>query len=136
MTDKEGGYLITTKDKIDILFKEYDTLRAEILNRTNNLFTLMAIGGGVLTLLLSFKNELRLWLPLLLFFGLIFGFIAWINDRNIRRIARRLMQIENQVNHLAGGDEPLLEWETRWGAAAFGISRFRKDPPAEKLLKE
>ncbi len=134
MSDKQSSNQITAKDRIDILLKEYDTLRAEILNRTNNLFTLMAIGGGVLTLLLSFKNELRLWLPLLLIFGLIFGFIAWVNDRNIRRIARRLMQIEYQVNQIAGGDTPLLEWETHWGAAARGI--FRKDPPTAKLLKK
>jgi len=43
----------TRMDPIQILFKEYDTLRSEIITRTNCGYQLLALGAGALAWLAS-----------------------------------------------------------------------------------
>jgi hypothetical protein len=111
------------KDRINILLKEYDSLRADIVLRTNNLFTLMGISGAALIGLLSLRLGYSLWPPLLTLAGVSL-LIWWVITQNIRRAASRLVSIEEHVNRLAGG-EALLVWETHWGGAKIGWFRSR-----------
>jgi hypothetical protein len=113
-------------DPIAILFKEYETLRNEIQNRTNNGYQIWGIVAAVLTWLSSRPVDLNFWLlwPTL---GAAFGFAAFTIRRDINKAARRIRQIEVEINSIAGAD--LLKWESQWGSAQTGwiIQRRRSN---------
>lgn len=106
------------KLKIQILLKEYDTLRAEILARTDNRFGLLTVFTGIVGAMAAFNNELG---------REVFGFIAatavlmlviwfWL-DYLIGCCSERLKAIEESVNKIAGDE--LLEWESRHSPGVF-----------------
>lgn len=115
---------ITTRDQIDILLKEYDTLRADILLRSNVIFSVLAVAAGILAWFIQRHKE-SWFLPTFFAFVAIFIFIYWVNHQNIARAANRLKEIERKVNALATAPDgsPLLEWETKWGGTALGPFR-------------
>jgi hypothetical protein len=122
-----GGNL-TNSEKINVLLKEYDGLRAEIRSRGDNQFSLLGFAGLVLTWLFSHPAGLKLrWEiailapPVLLMYFLLL--------QAIKRCANRLIVIEAQINALAG--EHLLEWEIRWGY--LSTNTFRSRPKNWKL---
>lgn len=116
------------KDKIVILCKEYDTLRAEIIARTNNCYQLWGAGAAAIAWL---ATRLRIWSfwALVTAFGLIFLGVFWALYRDINALSKRISVIEGKINHFFGRDE-LLEWETRWGGASpngwFCFKRSRR----------
>jgi hypothetical protein len=95
-------------DKIEILFKEYDALRAEVLNRTNNLYQLIAVAVLILTWSLSQGMSFELVLCVPIFAG-IFMFLAWAAFRDIGISGTRLRELEDEINETAGSE--LLKWE-------------------------
>lgn len=105
------------RQKIDILFREWDSLREEIIHRTNNGFALLGVAGLVLTWLLSRNYDLKFWLMLGSFATIAFG-AAKFCFVQIRRCGIRKHEIEQQINSLAGDE--LLVWEDRWGYAKTG----------------
>ena len=115
---------LSEKDKIQILLQEYGTLRSEIVSNGNRQFQIAALAGVLFTLTLSRPIERRFWIAALI--GVIalcyFGF-AMIRD--IRRLARRVFELEAEINRRAG--EELLVWESRWGAGVTGFV-FRRSP--------
>jgi hypothetical protein len=111
-------------DKINVLMKEYEALRAEIRSRSDNQFTLLGFAGLVLTWLFSRSLAIRHWLELLAVIVPILLFMNFLIIQAIKRCAYRLMAIEKQVNSFAG--DHLLEWETRWGMQTTGL--FRSKP--------
>ena len=122
-------------ERINILLKEYDTLRAEILQRTNAGFALVGVEVAAFTWLLTqcLTRGLRWWQWLILFLlALVFGCAAWKGQQfinvQIRRCAVRIWRIERWINYLAG--DHLLEWETRWGMGATG-HHLRDEFPLE-----
>ena len=124
---------VEDKDKIDILLKEYDSLRQEILSRTNNRFLMLGVVATFLGFVLFTDNSVfkcqifglstrvivvisgvLVLLVIWLFFGYLVG-----------TLAARVSAIERRVNELAG--EKLLEWETRHGWGRWGrFSGVRK----------
>jgi hypothetical protein len=113
-----------TMDQISILLKEYDSVRAEIRARTDNQFQLLAFAGVAAGWVLSEhvrNGERHLLVALLVPF---LWFLFWNLLQVIKRCGNRLVEIEKQINGLAG--EHLLEWETRWGWRALGW--FRSQP--------
>ena len=126
---------LAAKDQIEILLREYDTLRAEIIARTTAGSQLVAVAAILFTALLTVMatrsapsgTSERSWLSshaggafwsclsVLVAFVCVF---TWLAHREINIIAERLQRIEQQVNGLAGTD--LLEWETKWGAKSTG----------------
>ena len=116
-----------SRDKIGVLFKEYDALRVEIQNRTNHGYQLWGIGAGVLALIVSRPLDLRFWILSGLFL-VVFLLASWTSVRDIIKAAKRIRELEDQINHLAG--VTLLEWEHRWGSAVTGFWRTR--PVAER----
>jgi hypothetical protein len=119
---------LDSKDKIQILLKEYDTLRAEIIARTNHGFQLTGLGGAVLMWLVSRPDDARFWV-LVATFLMVFGYMGWITFRDISKAAGRIRQIEAKVNKLAGDE--LLEWETLWGGAVAGYLMSSRPLPAK-----
>jgi hypothetical protein len=114
---------VTNSEKINVLLKEYDALRAEIRSRGDNQFSLLGFAGLVLTWLFSHPASLKLrWeIAILVPPVLLMNFLL---IQAIKRCANRLIIIENQINDLAG--EHLLEWEIRWGN--LSTSLFRSKP--------
>lgn len=121
------------KDRIDILMKEYDSLRQEILSRTNNRFVMLGLVATFLGFALFTENSIfesrflgldtraivvisgiLILMAIWLFFGYLVG-----------ALAARVSAIERHVNEIAG--EQLLEWETRHGFGRWGrFSGVRK----------
>jgi hypothetical protein len=112
------------KDRIQILLSEYSTLRAEIISRTANGFTLTTIGVTVLTWVIkefTSNSPWYYWLGALTLF-VVFGLGVFVNIRDITRAARRVKALEHEINSRAG--EHLLIWETLSGVATrMGILR-------------
>jgi hypothetical protein len=77
---------VTTKDQIDILLKEYDTLRADILLRSNIVFSILAVAAGILAWFIQRHKE-SWFLPTFFALVAIFVFIYWVNHQNIARAA-------------------------------------------------
>jgi hypothetical protein len=118
----------TQKEKAKVLLSEYDTLRAEILARTGNMYQLFGAAVAVLLWILTNSwgwSTLRVLAALIILGG---GF-SWLIDRDIRKAAGRLRQIEHDINRRVGED--LLIWESRWGGAVSGFFG-----PARPLSKE
>ncbi len=109
---------IGPKEKLTVLLKEYDSLRAEVLARTNHIYQLFAIAGGAATWLLSRSIDGRFWL---LMCGLATVVLAgwWTSVRDIKKCATRIGELETKVNELVGED--LLQWEKYFGGEATGF---------------
>ena len=129
---------IAARDKINILLKEYDALRTEILTRTNNAYTLLTaaatlVVGAVAWFVTTEAGRSKfLWLiAILAFLAAVFSYLFWVIVLSIERCAYRLVEIEARVNQLAGETrDPLLQWETCWGSLAMGW--FRRFPLPER----
>jgi ABC-type transport system involved in Fe-S cluster assembly fused permease/ATPase subunit len=104
-------------DKIQILFHEYDTLRTEVIHRINNMYQLI-VGSVALLIWLASKWGTASFCAFLIFSSLVFLFFWWIIYRGITTLNRRLQQLEEEINGLAG--EQLLKWETLWSFVVTG----------------
>jgi hypothetical protein len=106
-----------TFQRVQILLHEYNTLRAEVLSRYVAQFQSGGVASivllGIFTLIanLGFSYWFigLVGLDLILFAAV----LVWI-DIDIAKAARRLRELEVQINSLAGG-EALLKWESVWG---------------------
>jgi len=98
---------------LEILFKEYDTLRTEIISLTGHAYNVMgfaaALSAAMLTWAASHRFDRRFWILLIVFAALIW--LLWmLLHVATSRIAERLREIEGEVNSMAGAN--LLQWET------------------------
>ena len=88
-------------DNISILFKEYDTLRTEIISRTNNGYQVITVGGIVGAATVSWLGSHRLD-PVVLssagFVAAILCVFGLIMFRDTNCIAYRLRELEAQIN--------------------------------------
>lgn len=101
--------------RIEILFKDYDTLRAEILARIASAFGLWSVAGGAVAVWAATQSSgwsSRCAAVIAIF---ILGSLWAFNECATRRCARRVAQIEDQINGLSGHE--LLQWETHFDAA-------------------
>ncbi len=107
-----------SKSKIEILFKEYDTLRTEIDTRIKSAFSLWSVAIAALAIVGGLSGtKTRAWV--IASVAIIALVILWyLNESATRRCAKRVSQIEKRINDLA--DEELLEWELKWGAVTTG----------------
>ena len=101
-----------TKAKVDILLKEYDILRSEIISRTNNRFAVIGFIAALIAFVGS-QSEMPLYVRCVIG-GLAFVAILVIYFRLgqlIKRCAVRIAEIEEKINNLMG--EKLLVWESQ-----------------------
>jgi len=118
----------SAKEKIMILFKEYDTLRAEAISRSGGGYQVIAIFAGLIAAILAWGAThppvATFWAAVgTLILAAIFS--AFLVLRDIYAIARRVAEIERAINHLAG-DQELLIWESKRGSAASGLLLRRR----------
>lgn len=112
------------KERIAILFKEYDTLRTEIIGRTAGGYQLIAILAVIFTAILAWRSSHGpddiFWVAIGVFIVAAVLF-SWWAHRDINLIARRIREIELAINSLCG--DTLLIWETTMGGMAGGWVR-------------
>ena len=105
------------KEYVAILFKEYDSLRAEIVSRSSSHQKLLAITATLIAALLGLSNiapvtgrlspiMIGLAVLLLLAAALLSTKMVF---KNTKRIGRHVAKLEERINALAGED--LLGWE-------------------------
>jgi len=110
----------SSKEVIGVLFKEYDTLRAEIIARTTGAFQLVMVTAIIFTALVSWWPSHSHDSHVVFWIALVVGFIAgavvfYLQRRDTNKLALRAAQIENEVNHLIARD--VMQWENILGGA-------------------
>lgn len=102
---------ISDKDKIEILLKEYDTLRAEMLQRFDNRFQFIVIIGAIGAYAFLKGKKLPWNQVLIVIFASVSVIVIWFWIGYIAATqSRRISEIEKQVNKLAG--QELMQWES------------------------
>jgi hypothetical protein len=111
-------------EKLRTLLTEYSSLRSETVARTGYSLQVFSIAVTAFTVLVSWRPQsLNLYdliaaaVALALILLVIFA-AAW-NWRDIKKVARRIREIESLVNGYFG--QTVLVWETYWGSARTGI---------------
>jgi hypothetical protein len=118
---------LSNHECIQIIFKEYDTLRAEIIARTTGGFQLISIIALLSSALLAWAGSHSASKVLWVGVGVLCAASAlffYVAHRDVNMLASRVKEIEAEINHLAG-DIELLKWETHSGAAVTGWIRRR-----------
>jgi MFS family permease len=94
--------------QIEILFKEYDALRTEIIARTGNIYQLAAIFAALVAGLLTwYRAHLFDWIFIVLAVVMFICSVVLYAGRSKAR--SRLQQVEKDINDIAKVD--LLKWE-------------------------
>ena len=104
-------------EKVRILLHEYATLRAEILARIGHMYPLGAASAALFFWLLARPFNFWLWLAFIASL-IVVTYFYWLISRDIKKAARRLRELEHDINERAG--ETLLIWETKWGGTVTG----------------
>lgn len=100
---------------LEVLLKEYDTLRTEISERLKVAFTHVAYGGAIVAFAVPASNEVPSWVPMLLplllaLLGVIaLCWVAFLNMRWVQHCGVYLKTIEDRVNTHFG--HTVLGWE-------------------------
>ncbi|MCK4625915.1 MAG: hypothetical protein KAV00_11435 [Phycisphaerae bacterium] len=100
--------LTHSNPRIDILLKEYDSLRAEMISRCNNRFAMLGIIGGIIAFISAYPC-LTTWVLggiAVLFLLCVWAYLGHL----IYNCGIRVAAIERQINEIAG--EKLLAWES------------------------
>jgi hypothetical protein len=128
MSDDGYSELLRTQIKVEALLMEYDTLRSEMVFRMNSRFAVIGYLGAMIAFvafqtgsvawpeaiwplsLLTLPKQFA-WPLALVVLSLLFLFVVWRRFGTlIKRLSKRVTQIEHQVNNLIGED--ILVWET------------------------
>jgi hypothetical protein len=125
------------KEWVAILFKEYDTLRAEVLSRSNSHHQLVAVTATLIAATLAFsvskidftQGFLNANVYVMVGISLALATAAttalMIARRNTRALGSRIAVLEVRINELAGSD--LLSWESNYGSGTKGWFRLSKN---------
>lgn len=112
---------------LEVLLKEYETLRAEVIERIRTAFSHLAFFGALAAFAFQLPEKAgidsRLTIGLALFGTLFLLYISVINWVWVGRIASHLQYLESRINAAAG--KRLLTWEGKSEA----ISRWVLLPP-------
>lgn len=115
------------KEKIEILFKEYDTLRTEIVGRSADKNQLMAVGGVVFAGILAWgpthPPNWIFWAAIALASGVVIN-MTRISYRDIYFVSDRIAEIEEAIDKLCGAE--LLIWESKIAMGAKKRAKRRR----------
>ncbi len=134
-SEKEVLDSLLGKERVQILLHEYNSLRTEIIHRTNNLYQVVAVGAIVIGWVAN-SHELNLKLLALLLAGaMILGYLLWLINRDIGKAADRLTEIEAFVDRETG-EWFLLRWERLWGGRKTGYWLRARPLPVPPKTKQ
>ncbi|MGC2778219.1 MAG: hypothetical protein WA418_21540 [Bradyrhizobium sp.] len=133
-SDLDGKISEESKLKITILLAEYNTLRSEAIARGGHFYQTIAIGGTALSLIVSASASwltnaekmshvysqvsIALIVTAVAIAGVVLGVLLWLIQRDLKKCAERIQELEIDVNERAGED--LLIWENLWGGSETG----------------
>jgi hypothetical protein len=106
---------------IEILLKEYDTLRAEIIARQSGAYQATVIAGAVFAWVLSHTSGRKLWLTIATL-SVLFILAAYRVIKDECLISWRVADLETQINQLAGVE--LLKWHNHFGWSRSKIFQY------------
>ena len=120
--------IILSMGHIEILFKEYDTLRAEQMVRTSAAYQFISLGVTFTAAMLALGTANHVDIRFLAVAGVavvVLCMFATFTFRDMYFVTARLQQIERRINQIAreelGAKEDLLEWESKWASRATGL---------------
>ena len=120
------------KIKIDILLKEYDTLRTEIIHRINNRWRATGFGIAAVALVGSLSALDKQLVTLIVVASALALLALWSRSWYlIQRCELRIAEIEQRVNEIAG--ERLLVWETMHTHILRNYSAKASSSPTQPL---
>ncbi|MHC1760540.1 MAG: hypothetical protein AB9917_13730 [Negativicutes bacterium] len=114
--------------KVLILLHEYDTLRTELIHRSNNLYQILTVGAmtGIASLgWIGSRNEpilAPIYIAIIIIF-LLLAYLIFLVFYNIKKIAQRVREIEELVDKKTD-ENYLLQWERIWSSAVNGFGYF------------
>ena len=115
----DGRLTDIEKAKIDILLKEYDTLRVEILQRTKSRFASLGLFSSIIAYGVFRSNPHNGLQLFFLGFIMFLVFAVWFAlGYCMWRCSNRISEIENKVNQIVGQGD-LLRWETNLQESCF-----------------
>jgi hypothetical protein len=118
--DETGLIRPESRAKVEVLLREYDSLRGEVISRLNNRFNLLGYAGAILTYAVFQGGGITDWRLLCAAGAALALLLVWLwGAKKIRELSRRIAMIEKQVNTLLG--DSLLAWES--GQVAGGWFR-------------
>jgi hypothetical protein len=140
-TEEEGNQIINNRNNVNILLHEYDSLRQEILQKTNHIYQILALMSGALLAILNWFGSHSIQVihllpptPIYLFCAELILAYGWaIIAKDIWKASTRIMEIEKAID-LVTGEKFLLRWERVWGGTATGILTLSRHIP--KLQRE
>jgi len=100
--------------QIEILFKEYDSLRHEIVARTNQGYQLAAVGvvgvAAIVSWIVSAAPSPATYIAIISIAALSIYLTSYALNKNVQSLAHRLRQLERLINKQAQQHD-LLRWE-------------------------
>jgi hypothetical protein len=126
---------LSPKEQIDILTKEYNSLRTEVMQRTTSIYQLLGVGVTVSVAIsvLGAAYSPKTAAVAFTFFAIIIAVLFRNVEFHINELATRLRELEQAINELAG--TTLLEWETKRGGILPDSRRRRVDYVFGPFLK-
>jgi hypothetical protein len=134
------------KERVPILLKEYDSLREEIIRRTDSRDRFIMVAGAVIAATLAFgpmrinfengfqnpNNYVLIGVIAVLILGAsIAAKVVW---RHTRRLRQRVVDLEKQIDTLVGGD-PLLDRNSFEAMRKRMKLRLMEDPNGQDAVK-
>ena len=134
------------KERVLILLKEYDSLREEIIRRTDSRDRFITVAGAVIAATLAvgatrinfengFQNPNNYVLigviAVLILGASIAARAVW---RHTRRLRQRVVELEKQIDTLVGGD-PLLDRDSSEAMRRRMKLQLMKDPNGQDAVK-
>ena len=97
---------------VNVLLREYDTLRAEILARVKSRFDMLIFTAPAATFIASQGQLSRNWRFAVVVGAAAFLLSLWFYFGSaINQCSVRIAEVEGMINELVGS--PLLQWESR-----------------------
>ena len=115
------------KEQLQILLEEYNTLRAELIQRTSWQMQMATVTGSAIVVTSGFviSGNVIGGVLLLCLAAIALTFGVFAIHRDTRMIAKHMQDLEEKINDLAG--KRLLTWERDHGILAVGLlERFRR----------
>ncbi len=119
------------KRKIEVLLKEYDTCRQEILGRIGNRFNILALLGGLVGIVGAKKSDVNwpiVWIAIMILL------MVWVwLGLLLHQLSKNVQDLEGRINEIA--EEKLLRWESERASPLFkntisylmgGLNRLRR----------